>query len=89
MVMTSNQVGNLVQMSNWETKKMRNFGKEKFPESELIQRIQRAERNRNMKTQDMLSTRVGVLLVSTAEVLGDNIELNCWMKKKEKGRLRS
>ena len=42
-----------------------------------------------MKIQDMLSTGVGVLLVSTAEVLVDNIELNCWKKRKEKGRLRS
>ena len=36
----------------------------------------------NMKIQDML-------LVSKVEVLVDNIELNCWKKRKEKGRLRS
>ena len=42
-----------------------------------------------MKIQDMLSTGVDVLLVSKAEVLVDNIELNCWKKRKEKGRLRS
>ena len=42
-----------------------------------------------MKIQDMLSTGVGVLLVSEVEVLVDNIELSCWKKRKEKGRLRS
>ena len=36
-----------------------------------------------MKIQDMLSTGVGVRLVSKAEVLVDNIELNYWMKRKE------
>ena len=30
-------------------------------------------------------TGVGVLLVSKVEVLVDNIELNCWRKRKEKG----
>ena len=39
-------------------------------------------------TQDMLSTGVGVPRVSKAEVLVDNIELNYWKKKKEKGRLQ-
>ena len=39
-----------------------------------------------MKIQDMLSTGVGVLLVSKVEVLVDNIELHCWKKRKEKGR---
>ena len=33
-VMTSNQLENLVQMSKWETKKMRKPWKQKFPESE-------------------------------------------------------
>ena len=47
----------------------------------------RAERNKNVKIQDMLSTGVGVLLVSKVEVLVDNIVLNCWKKRKEKGRL--
>ena len=42
-----------------------------------------------MKILDILSTGVGVLLVSKAEVLVDNIELNYLMKKKEKGRLLS
>ena len=42
-----------------------------------------------MKIQEMLSTGVGVLLVSKVEVLADNIELNCWKKRKEKGRFRS
>ena len=40
-----------------------------------------------MKFQDMLFTRVGVLLVSKVEVLVDNIELNYWKKRKEEGRL--
>ena len=44
-------------MSKWETKKKRNPWRQKFPESEGIQRIQRAETNKNMKIQDMLSTR--------------------------------
>ena len=35
-----------------------------------------------MKIQDMLSTGVGVLQVLKAEVLVDNIELNCWRKRK-------
>ena len=87
--MTANKLVNLVQMSKWETKKMRNPWKQKFPEPERIQRIERAERHKSMKIQDMLSTGVGVLLVSKVEVLVDNIELNCWKKKKEKGRLRS
>ena len=34
-----------------------------------------------MKMQDMLSTGVSVLLVSKAEVLVDNIELNYWKKR--------
>ena len=38
-----------------------------------------------MKIHDMLSTGVGVLLVSKVEVLVDNIELNCRKQKKEKG----
>ena len=45
---------------------------------------------RETKTfQDMLSTGVGVLLVSKVEVLVDNIELNCWKKMREKEQLRS
>ena len=36
-----------------------------------------------MKIQDMLFTRVGVLLVSKVEVLVDNSELNCWRKRNE------
>ena len=48
-------------------------------------------KNRNMKIHDMLFAGVGVLLVlvSKVEVLVDNIELNCWKKRKEKGRRRS
>ena len=38
-----------------------------------------------MKIQDMLSTGVGVLLVSKVEVLVDNIALNCWKKRKTEG----
>ena len=37
-----------------------------------------------MKIQDMLSAGVGVLLVLKAEVLVDNIELNCWKKRKKR-----
>ena len=82
--MTPNQLGTLVQMSKWETKKMRNPSKQKFPESERILRIERTERTKNMKSQDMLSTGVGVLLVSKVEVVVDTVELNCWKKRKER-----
>ena len=78
--MTSNQLANLVQMSKWETKKMRNLLKQKFPEQ--------AERHKNIEIHDMLSTGTGVLLVSKVGVSEDNIELNYWKKKKERGRLR-
>ena len=60
-----------------------------IPRVRMIQRIQQAEGYKNMKIQDMLSAGVGVLLASKAEVLVDNIELNYWMKRKEKGQLRS
>ena len=40
-----------------------------------------------MKILDMLFAEVGVLLVLKVEVLVDNIELNCWQKRKEKKRL--
>ena len=42
-----------------------------------------------MKMQDMLSTGVGVLLVSKVEVLVDNIELNCWRGKRKNDSDRS
>ena len=42
-----------------------------------------------MEHDEMLSTGVGVLLVSKIEELMDNIELNCWRKRNEKERLRS
>ena len=67
---------------------MRNLCKQKFPEQELNPK-NRAERNKNMKIQDMLSAGVGVLLVLKVEVLVNNIELNCWKKRSEKERLRS
>ena len=41
-----------------------------------------------MKILDMLFAEIGVLLVSKAEELVDNIELNCWRKRNEKERLR-
>ena len=59
------------------------------PRARVTTKIQQAERNKNMKIQDMLFTGGGVLLVSKDEVSGDNIELNYWKRKKEKGRLRS
>ena len=37
-----------------------------------------------MKIQDVLSAGVGVLLVLKVEVLLDNIELNCWKKRRER-----
>ena len=37
-----------------------------------------------MKIQDMLFTGIGVRLASKVEVLVDNIELNCWRKRKDK-----
>ena len=42
-----------------------------------------------MKIQDMLSTGVGVRLVSKVEILVDHTEMNCWKKRREKERLRS
>ena len=42
-----------------------------------------------MKIQDMLSTGVGVLLVLQVEVLVDNIEVNCWKKRREDDSDRS
>ena len=44
--------------------------------------------NKNLKIQDMLFTRMGVLLVSKVEVLVDSMELNCWRKRKEKEQLQ-
>ena len=40
-----------------------------------------------MKILDMLLTVVGVLLVSKVVELMNNIELNCWMKRRVKERL--
>ena len=45
--MTSDQLGTLVQVSKWETEKMRNLWTQKFTVSERIRRIQRAERNKD------------------------------------------
>ena len=42
------------------------------------------ETSKNTKIHDMLSAGVGVPLVSKVEALVDNIELNCWKKRKEK-----
>ena len=55
-----------------------------IPRVRIIRRIQRVERNKNMKIQDMLSTGVGVLLVLKVEVLVVNIELNCWKQRRER-----
>ncbi len=92
MVVTSNQLGNLVQISKWETKKMRNTWKQKFPRSQNESKEsneQRETKGEDSDYRDMLSAGVGVLLVSKVEVLADKVELNYWKKKKEKGRLRS
>ena len=67
-----------MQMSKWETKE---------PLEAEIPSVRMHSKNptkkkKNMKIQDMLSTRVGVLLVSKVEV---NIELNHW-KKEERER---
>ena len=55
-----------------------------IPRVRMNPRIQRAERNKNMKIQGMLSAGVGVLLVLKVAVLVDNIDLNCWKKRKRK-----
>ena len=52
-------------------------------------RVKNPTTNKNIKIQDMLSTGVGVLLVLKVEVLVDNIEWNCWKKRREKERHRS
>ena len=59
-----------------------------IPRVRMNPRIQREERSRNTKIQDMLSAGVGVPLVSKVEVLGDSIELNCCKKRKKKEQLR-
>ena len=51
---------------------MRNPWKQKFPKSDPKNPTSREKQN--MKIQDMLSTVVGVLLVSKVEVLVDSIE---------------
>ena len=38
------------------------------------------ERNNNMEILDILSTEVGVVLLVDSV---DNVELNCWMKRRE------
>ena len=63
---------------------MRNPWEQKFSESQCIQRIQRATRNKNMKIQDMLSIGVGVLFVSKVEVSGEKHRLEL-LEKEEKG----
>ena len=66
---------------------MRNDESERSQSKNESQEIPRVERNKNMKILDTLFKEVGVLLVSRAELLVDDIELNCWRKKK-KERLR-
>ena len=41
------------------------------------------ERNNNMEILDTLSTEVGVVLLSKLVDSVDNVELNCWMKRRE------
>ena len=86
MVMTSNQLVESradVEMGNEEDEEP--LGAE-IPRVRF-RRIPRAKKNKNMKIQDLLFAGIGVLLVSKVEVLVDNIELNCWRKRKEKGQL--
>ena len=45
------------------------------------------ESHESRESKDMLCTEIVVLLVSKVEELVDNIELNCWRKRKEKERL--
>ena len=59
------------------------------PKSKNESQESHESRNKNTKIQDMLCAEVGVVLVSKVEELVDNIELNCWRKSKEKGRLGS
>ena len=53
---------------------------------QMIRRIPQVERNKNMKIQDMLFSEIIVLFVLKIEELVDNIEVNCWRKRKEKER---
>ena len=54
------------------------------PTARLHSIIPPVERHRNWKILDMLSTEVGVLLVSKVVESADNIELCCWVKRREK-----
>ena len=73
LVTTLNQVERPVKKSNWETMKMKNHWKQRVPEQE--RRIVRVERNKNMRSQDMPSTEIGVLPVSKVDEVVDHIEL--------------
>ena len=61
LVTTLNQLKRPVKKSNCETMKMNNYWKQRVPEQERIRRIPRVERNKNMRSQDMPSTEIGVL----------------------------
>ena len=77
-----------MQMSTWETKKMRTLRSRNSQSQSASNESNEQRVIRISKIQDMLSTGVGVLLVSEVEVLVDNIDLNCWKKRNERGRLR-
>ena len=78
-----------MQMSKWEMMKMRTPWKQKLPESDRIRRTPRAERNKNMKIQDMLSSGFGVRLVSKVEVSGrGNIDRSFRLRFSNTGKRR-
>ena len=83
-----NQLKRPVQMSKWEAVKTNNHWKQLFPEQEQNRRTHKSRKTRTGRFRTRCA-EVGVLLVSKVEELVDNIELDCWKKRNEKGRLRS
>ena len=63
---------------------MRHFKRVVKPRARLNPIIPPVERIKNMTILDMLSTEVGVPYVSKVVVSGDNIEWNCWMKRRRR-----
>ena len=61
----------------------KNPSEAEVPNVRLSPRIPPVARHKNMKSVGILSTEVGVLVASTVVESVDNIELNCWMKRRE------
>ena len=79
--MTSNKLKCLVRMSELGIDEDEEPWQAEIPRVGVNPKNPTNRENTNMKIRDMLFTEVCVRLVSKAEELVDNIELNCWMKK--------